>query len=66
MRFLMNITLVAQFINLALLLGFLFLVGFVIYFMVSVLGYVKTKEQQDKELLEKLNQLIKINQDKEL
>jgi hypothetical protein len=57
----MNLTVVAQVINLILLFGFLFFVGFIVYFMVSVLGYIKTKEQRDKELLEKVNQLIQSN-----
>ena len=39
---------------------FAFVVAFVVYFMVSTLHFFKRKTQNDKELLHKLDELIKL------
>nr|WP_088189715.1 hypothetical protein [Desulfosporosinus sp. FKA] len=48
-------------LHLLLSLGlFAFVVAFVVYFMVSTLRFFKRKTQNDKELLVKLDELIKL------
>lgn len=48
-------------LHLLLSLGlFAFVVAFVIYFMVSTLRFFERKTQNDKELLHKLDELIKL------